>query len=432
MSLATLSKMMGDVSVGDLVAKYGQMENGIEQLKIDAQARRIPEDRAMMAKMAIERIAQKAITPNKMSIYQEQMAPTPPQMAPQAGLAAVPMAGGGMVAFRNGGSIPRFQMGGLNRFVTEYDPMGLDDPSSLTPLPGETQQEFIERMRRRAAGIAEVRQSILGPDVGAQKERERLEARKAALGKEAEQDKWLTGLETAFRMLQTGRVGEEAARGLGQYRAGKQRFMAAEEDVQKGLAAVSGRERAEKASALDAALAQEMKLEQTREAGKSQLEIALANAAKTSNQREYAQLFADTVANTPAGQGKTREQLLLEGSQDYIRRSTAYDPRMTSALAAAYQAQTTGAKESRIPVSEAIEAWNKLSVTDPAKRAYRKLSSEADRLDSANNPQAANSKRMEAERIKEEWLKSASRRELGSSPAQSAPPPPTGFVPQKL
>lgn len=95
--------------------------------------------------------------------------------------------------------------------------------------------------------------------------------------------------------------------------------------------------------------------------------------------------------------------------------SAALGPRGVSAQAAADQAKTAESKESRIPVSEAIEAWNKLDILDPAKKAYMRLSSEADRLDSANNPQAANEKRMKAERIKEDWLKNASRRQLGSS-----------------
>lgn len=422
MSLETISKVSGEYeSTGDLVAKYGPMKNGIAQLKIDAAAGRIPQDKALMAKVSIERIAQNNIVPNNMSIYNEQMGlqppQTPPQMPPQmqqmaaqmpqGGLGAARMARGGMVAFRDGGSVPRFFAGGLNRFITEYDPMGLDDPSALAPMPGETQEEFIERVRRRAAGISSARQAILGPDVAAQKERERLEARQKSLGKEAEEDKWLTGLETAFRILQSGKIGEEAAKGLSQFRAGKQRFRAAEEDIQKGLAGLSGRERAERASALDAALGQEMKLEQQMATGKSQLDVALANAAKTSNQREYAQLYAETLAGTPQGQGKSKQQLLLEGSQDYIKRSTAFDPRMLSAQAAASGVtQRAGATETGRLVN-AEKAWE--NSFGKEKRDYKKAIREGRPAD--------------AERIKEEWKQNFARQNpSGASSAANNDP----------
>jgi len=109
MSIAELERRLDkatDPSVGELITRYG---TNLNKLKMDTAQGKIDPTKALMAKMAIDRIvAANTQPPAQGSVFQEQMAP--------AGLPAVPMrpdmfqgmAGGGIVAMANGGTPPTF------------------------------------------------------------------------------------------------------------------------------------------------------------------------------------------------------------------------------------------------------------------------------------------------------------------------------------
>jgi hypothetical protein len=112
MSLESLNRAMEgtvDLSVGDIVAKYGNKQ----AIAMAVQKGEIPDvTKAVMAGMAIDRITASAMQPPTTTVAQDVL--TPPQPAPQTGLDQIPvpeqmfnqpqgMAGGGIVAFSGGG-----------------------------------------------------------------------------------------------------------------------------------------------------------------------------------------------------------------------------------------------------------------------------------------------------------------------------------------
>jgi len=137
MSLESLDRAMKgsiDLSVGDIIAKYGDKQSilmAVQKGEIADQAK------AVMAGMAIDRIAASALKPPTNTVAQETFAPPQmdmglaaaqqmqgqPQM-PGQGLDQIPvsdqmfepqgMAGGGIVAFQGGGFSPR-QRGGIGQ-----------------------------------------------------------------------------------------------------------------------------------------------------------------------------------------------------------------------------------------------------------------------------------------------------------------------------
>jgi hypothetical protein len=120
MSIADLERRLdkvSDPSVGQLITRYG---TNVEKLKQEAASGRIDPTKALMAKMAIDRIVAANIQPpGQGTVFQE-------NMTPAAGLAAVPVqeemfqetmtgATGGLVAMAAGGDVQRFQNEGAVR-----------------------------------------------------------------------------------------------------------------------------------------------------------------------------------------------------------------------------------------------------------------------------------------------------------------------------
>lgn len=172
MSLESLDRAMEgtvDLSVGDIVAKYGSKQ----AIAMAVQKGEIPDvTKAVMAGMAIDRITASAMQPPTTTVAQDVF--TPPQPAPQMGLAAaqqmqgqpagagldqipVPeqmfnapqgMAGGGIVAFQAGGTstTPSFSnmYSGLTPEMNEIRQL-------LGAYPGETPEQRAARRREEQA-----------------------------------------------------------------------------------------------------------------------------------------------------------------------------------------------------------------------------------------------------------------------------------------
>lgn len=143
MSIADLERRLdkvSDPSVGQLITRYG---TNVEKLKQEAASGKIDPTKALMAKMAIDRIVAANIQPpGQGTVFQE-------NMAPAAGLAAVPVreemfqetmtgATGGLVAMAGGGDVQRFQnegavQGGLGALssMTEEERMLYEQTGQL-------------------------------------------------------------------------------------------------------------------------------------------------------------------------------------------------------------------------------------------------------------------------------------------------------------
>jgi len=409
MSIAELERRLDkvtDPSVGELITRYG---TNLNKLKMDTAQGKIDPTKALMAKMAIDRIvAANTQPPAQGSVFQEQMAP--------AGLPAVPMRPD-MFQGMAGGGIVAMAVGGLNsQFLNEVGLTEADFGLRGSPRSLRNRYEEFYGLQKEFGGEDEeaklYREALL-------KRQAALEGRRSNIANEAllQFGLGMLGTQDPYFFRAAGTSGKEA---FGQYQAAKARQEAEELDVAKGLAGLAGRSRAEKLAALGKAY--EAQTAEEREAARlaGQKEVAQIQATRGTNMS----IFVDNAVDNARAQARTKgrelspseeAQIRAAADERYIELFAALGPRGVSAQAAADQAKTAEFKESRIPVSEAIEAWNKLGILDPAKKAYMRLSSEADRLDSANNPQAANEKRMKAERIKEDWLKNASRRQLGSS-----------------
>lgn len=212
MSLQTLDRVLSktaDRSVGDLVAAYG---SNVQKLKMDAAAGKIDPTKAVMAMMAIQRIvAANTQPPPGTTVAQDTgitpppqpMMPPPaaPQQAPvqmayggqvaisnnqvpspamERGLDGIPVpdnmfdyAGGGMVAFADGGNVQRFTPGGLSALQTPYNIYQSNAPrfqeTASTPSGGgllDYLASYPERRKQEAAAEAiRVREALANPNL---------------------------------------------------------------------------------------------------------------------------------------------------------------------------------------------------------------------------------------------------------------------------
>ena len=149
MSIAELERRLDkatDPSVGELITRYG---TNLNKLKMDTAQGKIDPTKALMAKMAIDRIvAANTQPPAQGTVFQEQMAP--------AGLPAVPMrpdmfqgmAGGGIVAMAGGGDVPSYQNRGLvqNELLNLFESLPLYDPvKEMAGIPGAEMFSSVSR-----------------------------------------------------------------------------------------------------------------------------------------------------------------------------------------------------------------------------------------------------------------------------------------------
>jgi len=431
MSIADLERRLDkatDPSVGELITRYG---TNLNKLKMDAAQGKIDPTKALMAKMAIDRIvAANVQPPSQGSVFQEQMAPQAP-----AGLPAVPtnpqmfqgMASGGIVAMAGGGDVPRYQNQGLVMGYPGFEEdVGLS--ASAFGVRGGPRS-----LRNRYEEFYGLQKEFGGEDEEAKLYRQALLKRQAALEGSRSNIANEALLQFGLGMLGTnnpyffGAAGESGKQAFGQYQAAKARQEADELEVAKGLAGLAGRSRAEKLAALNKAY--EAQTADEREAARlaGQKEVAQIQATRGTNMS----IFVDNAVDNARAQARTKgrelspseeAQIRAAAGERYIELSAALGPRGVSAQAAAEQAKTAGAREERTPVTVARQEWNDLKLTDPDKRRYNQAMSEARRLE-ATDKNAAAAKRAEAESIKDRWIeKEASRSPSGSLPANSNDP----------
>jgi hypothetical protein len=441
MSIAELERRLDkatDPSVGELITRYG---TNLNKLKIDAAQGKIDPTKALMAKMAIDRIvAANVQPPSQGSVFQEQMAPQAP-----AGLPAVPtnpqmfqgMAGGGIVAMAGGGDVPRYQNRGL---VMGYP--GFEEDVGLSA------SDFGVRggprsLRNRYEEFYGLQKEFGGEDEEAKLYRQALLKRQAALEGRRGEAANMALLQLGLGMLGTkspyffeaaGQSGKEA---LGQYQASKARQEADELEVAKGLAGLAGRSRAEKLAALNKAYEAQAADERQAAQLEGQRDIARIQAARTTDMKEF--INNDVMAEeAKLGRKLTTQEdasVRAKSGRDYVVMTRALESRATAAGASMIGAKATEEEKSRAPSVLATTKFNEWNPLDREKTKYTKLIGDAQK---EKDPTKKAQLEAQAEEIKRKWIEDFEKSARGKSTesagssraARSAPPPPPGFVEQ--
>lgn len=420
MSIADLERRLdkvADPSVGTLIARYG---TNVEKLKQDAAQGKVDPDKALMAKMAIDRIVAANIQPpSQGSVYQENMTPKP---AIQQGLAAVPtdprmfqgMAGGGIVAMAGGGDVQRFQntgyVMGYPAFLQDVGLEGYGAPSSRT-------------LRSRYEELMALQKEFGGEDQEAKLYREALEKRKQALEGRSGQLSNEALLRLGLGMLGTkspyfGQAAAEAGiPALDMLQRGRAQQQAEELEVAKGLSGLAGRERAEKLAALNKAYEAQTAEEKGLSQIEAQKEIARIQAGKQTNYSLFVENRVDAARAKAKAVGRDlspeeEAQIKMDAGDRYIELQAGLGPRTISAQAA----QT---KVEQAPSTIATEQWENLKPhRNQDRRNYDTLIRDADK---EKDPNIAAQKKARAEAIKDEWIKNQAKRITGSFASSSAP-----------
>ena len=423
MSIAELERRLDkvtDPSVGELITRYG---TNLNKLKMDTAQGKIDPTKALMAKMAIDRIvAANTQPPAQGSVFQEQM----------AGLPAVPMrpdmfqgmAGGGIVAMANGGLNSQF----LNEVgLTEAD-FGLrGSPRSL-----RNRYEEFYNLQKEFGGEDEeaklYREALL-------KRQAALEGRRSNIANEAllQFGLGMLGTQSPYFSVAAGESGKQA---FGQYQAAKARQEAEELDVAKGLAGLAGRSRAEKLAALNKAYEAQTADERQAAQLEGQRDIARIQAARTTDMKEF--INNDVMAEearlgrklTPQEDANVR----AKSGRDYVVMTRALESRAVTAEASLLGAQTRQTTEGRTPSTLATTEFNKPNPLDRQKTKYTKLIADAEK---EKDPTKKAQLEAQAAEVRKKWIEdfeksarggSSGPASSGGSSAQSAPPPPKGFV----
>jgi hypothetical protein len=263
--------MFGQINeIKDLAFKYSKQELGRM-----AQMGMIEPQKAMMAGMMRDRVAKEDTKPPTTTVAQDVLGMQPPQqpqppqmdmqqpqgvMQPQqpqqapAGIEALPAgdvgnyAGGGIVAFDEGGEVPGYAYGGI--------PQAPSMDIQLGRFKGP-QEKTIEEILAEQQGVYE-KQGLVNPYTGMI---EQQEAKRGEFGKRREQaqGEFLMNLGTGLMQAQKGRelaaLGAGATKGMADYKDAMKDLRASEEKLDDRIGAFKLADYQAKKTGTDAAIA---------------------------------------------------------------------------------------------------------------------------------------------------------------------------------
>jgi len=304
--------MFGQINeIKDLAFKYSKQELGRM-----AQMGMIEPQKAMMAGMMRDRVAKEDTKPPTSTVAQDVLGLQPPQTQAQpqpqqatqaglpqlaqvqpqqtaAGIESLPAgdvgnyAGGGIVAFDEGGEVPGYAFGGI--------PQAPSTDIQLGQYKGP-QEKTIEEILAEQQGVYE-KQGLVNPYTGMI---EQTEAKRGELGKRKEQaqGEFLMNLGTGLMQAQKGRelaaLGSGAMKGMADYKDAMKDLRASEERLDERIGAFKLADYQAKKTGTDAAIAKrDSLLDKVRDAENKNIESK--NAAAIEGKKLETQMYGKQV-----------------------------------------------------------------------------------------------------------------------------------------
>ena len=317
-----------------------------------AQQKRIPQDmvsdilneKALNEQEAANRAAaQKTMPPSvveqaiAINAQAEAMRNQPRMMAMDTGVASLPvddsmynMAGGGIVAFDNGGGIDLASMyntatkemdeESARRIPNPYAYSSRVDPNRVEELVG-TRGNLRERIAPESEEVRKIKEYL------ANQARKTTDVRTDAWTRALEAGLGILGGESPYALTNIGKGSQAAVKGFAEDVKERRKQTMADMQLKLQLEEAARKEKLGDIASAEATALKE--LEYGRDVEKSRIASQKEKVMDT-----YAMNFLEAYRGRPEFKGMSDVQILQLGREDYLKRSTAFDPRMLSAQAA--------------------------------------------------------------------------------------------------
>ena len=269
----------------------------------------------------------------------QMMAMAPQQEMPSmdAGVASLPvddsmynMAGGGIVAFDNGGGIDLASM--YNTATKEMD----EESARRIPNPYAYSSRVDPNRVEELVGARGVLRERIAPESEEVRKIKELLADQARKTTDVRTDAWtraleaglgILGGESPYALTNIGKGSQAAVKGFAEDVKERRKQTMADMQLKLQLEEAARKEKLGDIASAEATALKE--LEYGRDVEKSRIASQKEKVMDT-----YAMNFLEAYRGRPEFKGMSDVQILQLGREDYLKRSTAFDPRMLSAQAA--------------------------------------------------------------------------------------------------
>jgi len=301
-----------------------------------------------------------SVVEQAMAINAQAEAP-PPQMQPQmmamapqqemppmdAGVAALPvddsmynMAGGGIVAFAEGGDLAsmyntatkEMDEDSARRMPNPYAYSSRVDPNRVEELVG-TRGNLRERIAPESEEVRKIKEYL------ANQARKTTDVRTDAWSRALEAGLGILGSDSPYALTNIGKGSQAAVKGFAEDVKERRKQTMADMQLKLQLEEAARKEKLGDIASAEATALKE--LEYGRDLEKSRIAAQKEKVMDT-----YAMNFLEAYRGRPEFKGMTDVQILQLGREDYLKRSTAFDPRMLSAQAAMSTSNVGASRES--------------------------------------------------------------------------------------
>jgi hypothetical protein len=330
--------------------------------------------------MAINAQAEAMRNQPQVQAQPQMMAMAPQQEMPpmDAGVAALPvddsmynMAGGGIVAFAEGGDLASM----FNATTKEMD----EESARREPLPYAYRSRVDPNRVRELAGAYGDLRKELAPEsaqVDAIKKflddqaRKTTDTRTDAWTRALEAGLGILGGESPYALTNIGKGSQAAVKGFAEDVKERRKQTLADMQLKLQLDEAARKEKLGAVTSAEGAALKELEYERD-------LERSRIASQKEKVMDTYANNFLEAYRDKFKKQGLSDAQILQLGREDYLNRSTAFDPRMLSARAAGAQATFSGEEVERKRFGDAAQLAEKTIFrrmsNDPRNTKYKEL-----------------------------------------------------------
>lgn len=320
----------------DMVSVILNEKAEMEQAAANMQAMRQPMPASVTERnMTIN--AQAEAMRNRPQMQPQMMAMAPQQAPMDAGISSLPvddsmykMAGGGIVAFDNGGGIDLASMyntatkemdeESARRTPNPYAYSSRVDPNRVEELVG-TRGSLRDRIAPESEEVRKIKEYL------ADQARKTTDTRTDAWTRALEAGLGILGGESPYALTNIGKGSQAAVKGFAEDVKERRKQTLADMQLKLQLEEAARKEKLGDITAAEATALKE--LEYARDLEKSRIAAQKEKVMDT-----YAMNFLEAYRGRPDFKGLTDTQILQLGREDYLKRSTAFDPRMLSAQAA--------------------------------------------------------------------------------------------------
>jgi hypothetical protein len=333
---------------------------------------------------------------NKPRIQPQMMAMASEQEMPpmDTGISSLPvdnsmykLAGGGIVAFEDGGGIDLASMyntatkemdeESARRVPNPYAYSSRVDPNRVEELVG-TRGSLRDRIAPESEEVRKIKEYL------ADQARKTTDTRTDAWTRALEAGLGIMGGESPYALTNIGKGSQAALKGFAEDVKERRKQKLTDMQLKLQLEEAARKEKLGDITAAEATALKE--LEYGRDVEKSRIASQKEKVMDT-----YAMNFLEAYRGRPDFKGLTDTQILQLGREDYLKRSTAFDPRMLSAQAAMSTSNVGANRESTQDYEAAAKIVNEGVLArgaskDPRRQKYNDLVKEDQKPENKSNP----------------------------------------------